>query len=158
MQGDRLASQACGSGMRPDPAIMQSISEAAAPRRREPTYGATIKDFVIALWEASDPVSAKLLFVMLPTLLPALETHGRLKLDKPERAQVLTVSAATIDRMLVETKIEATGAGDGASAFTPPYAARCRSRPSTTGRIPRPASAKSTCWPTAAHRSPARSS
>ena len=49
-------------------------------------------------------------------------------------------------------------AGDGASAFARPYAARCRSGRSTTGRIPRPASAKSTWWPTAAHRSPARSS
>src|SRR5450755_2203210 len=46
---------------------------------------------------------------MIPTLLPSLERHGRLKLDQAGRALVLGVSAATIDRLLVETKIAAAG-------------------------------------------------
>jgi len=46
---------------------------------------------------------------MIPTLLPSLERHGRLKLDQADRALVLGVSAATIDRLLVETKIAAAG-------------------------------------------------
>src|SRR5260221_3518879 len=46
---------------------------------------------------------------MIPTLLPSLERHGRLKLDQAGRALVLAVSAATIDRLLVETKIAAAG-------------------------------------------------
>lgn len=46
---------------------------------------------------------------MLPTLLPSLERHGRLKLVQADRALVLGVSAATIDRLLVETKISAAG-------------------------------------------------
>ncbi|MGY3621983.1 integrase catalytic domain-containing protein [Bradyrhizobium sp. USDA 10063] len=46
---------------------------------------------------------------MIPTLLPSLERHGRLKLDQTDRALVLGVSAATIDRLLVETKTAATG-------------------------------------------------
>src|ERR1700742_4708715 len=46
---------------------------------------------------------------MIPTLLPSLERHGRLKLDLADRALVLGVSAATIDRLLVETKIAAAG-------------------------------------------------
>jgi hypothetical protein len=29
------------------------------PRRREPTYGATIKDALVALWEASDRICGK---------------------------------------------------------------------------------------------------
>lgn len=52
---------------------------------------------------------AKPLKVMIPTLLPSLERHGRLKLDQADRAMVLGVSAATIDRLLVETKIAAAG-------------------------------------------------
>jgi len=39
-------------------------------RRR---YGATTKDALMALWEASDRVCGKRLTVMIPTLLPALE-------------------------------------------------------------------------------------
>jgi hypothetical protein len=38
--------------------------------------------------------------VMIPTLVPALERHGRLQLGEGEQAQLLAVSAATIDRML----------------------------------------------------------
>ena len=79
------------------------------PRRREPTYGATIKDALVALWEASDRICGKRLKVMIPTLLPALERHGRLELGAANRARVLAVSAATIDRLLVETKIAAAG-------------------------------------------------
>jgi Integrase core domain len=79
------------------------------PRRRKPTYGSIIEDAVVALWEASDRVCGKRLKVMIPTLLPALERHGRLELSKADRALVLEVSATTIDRQLVDTKIAAAG-------------------------------------------------
>ena len=36
----------------------------------------------MALWEASDRICGKRLRVMIPTLLPSLERHGRLKLDQ----------------------------------------------------------------------------
>ena len=55
-----------------------------APRARRRRYGATIKDALTALWEASDRVCGKRLKVMIPTLLPPLEQHGRLKLDKTD--------------------------------------------------------------------------
>ncbi len=79
------------------------------PRRRRSTYGATIKDALVALWEASDRICGKRLKVMIPTLLPALERHGRLTLGKADRALVLKVSAATIDRLLVDTKVSVSG-------------------------------------------------
>ncbi|MGP0094990.1 MAG: transposase [Xanthobacteraceae bacterium] len=63
----------------------------------------------MALWEASDRVCGKRLKVMIPTLLPALERHGRLELSKADRVLVLEVSATTIDRQLVDTKIAAAG-------------------------------------------------
>ena len=47
---------------------------------------------------------------MIPALLPALERHGRLALSCNERALLLSVSAATIDRMLVDAKVAAAGA------------------------------------------------
>src|SRR6201989_2462813 len=80
-----------------------------ARRQRSPTYGATIRDALVALWEASDRICGKRLKVMIPTLLPSLERHGRLSADQAGPALVLGVSAATIDRLLVETKIAAAG-------------------------------------------------
>ena len=67
------------------------------------------KDALTALWEASDRVCGKRLKVMIPTLLPALEQHGRLKLDDGDHDLVLAVSAATIDRVLGDVKVAAAG-------------------------------------------------
>jgi len=83
--------------------------EARKPSSRKRRYDATIEDAVRALWEASDRVCGKRLVVMIPSLLPALERHGRLKLDDAGRQRLLAVSAATIDRMLGPTKIAAAG-------------------------------------------------
>jgi Integrase core domain len=80
-----------------------------APRERRRRYGAIIKDALTALWEASDRVCGKRLKVMIPTLLPALEEHGRLKLGKGDRDLVLAISPATIDRMLGDVKVAASG-------------------------------------------------
>ena len=83
--------------------------EVEAPRERKRRYGATIKDAMTALWEASDRVCGKRLKVMIPILLPALEQHGRLQLGPADRHRVLAISAATIDRLLVDGKIAASG-------------------------------------------------
>lgn len=80
-----------------------------APRERRRRYDATIKDALTALWEASDRVCGKRLKVMIPTLLPALERHGRLNLGKADGDRVLAISAATIDRLLGDVKIAASG-------------------------------------------------
>jgi len=56
-----------------------ALGEVGAPRERRRRYDATIKDALTALWEASDRVCGKRLKVMIPTMLPALEQHGRLK-------------------------------------------------------------------------------
>ena len=105
VRGDGLASQARGAG------AGQSAGGRDLRRRRQrtSTYDATIKDALTALWEASDRVCGKRLKVMIPTLLPALERHGRLKLGAADRALVLAVSAATIDRLLADVKIAAAG-------------------------------------------------
>ncbi|SMX56398.1 Putative transposase (fragment) [Bradyrhizobium sp. ORS 285] len=46
---------------------------------------------------------------MIPVLLPALERHGRLKPTSAERVLLTTLSAATIDRMLIDVKVAAAG-------------------------------------------------
>ena len=85
-----------------------ALSEERSARRRGRKHNA-IKDTLIALWEASDRVCGKRLVVMIPTLLPALERHGRLRLGEIERTLVLAVSAATIDRLLGDVKVAAAG-------------------------------------------------
>ena len=52
------------------------------------------------LWEASDRVCGKRLKALLPILLPALERNGHLKLEAEIRCKILSMSAATIDRLL----------------------------------------------------------
>ncbi|MGZ5187571.1 MAG: DDE-type integrase/transposase/recombinase [Caldimonas sp.] len=66
-------------------------------------------DALTALWEASDRVCGKRLVVMIPALLPALERHGRLQPSSEERELLLSVSAATIDRILVDVKMASAG-------------------------------------------------
>lgn len=61
------------------------------------------------LWEASDRICGKRLKPLLRLLLPALERHGHLKLDDVIRGKVLSMSAATIDRLLRATR-SVTGA------------------------------------------------
>src|SRR5260370_7356321 len=84
--------------------------EFVAVRERSRRYGSTTKDSLTALWEASDRVCGKRLKVMIPTLLPALEQHGRLKLGKADRDRVLAVTAPTLTLLLPDLNIPATGA------------------------------------------------
>ena len=88
-----------------------SANGKGAKERRcpQPTYGEAIRDALIAFWEASDRVCGKRLKVMIPVLLPSLEHHGRLSLGPTDRTLVLTISAATIDRMLSNVRSAARG-------------------------------------------------
>jgi hypothetical protein len=88
------------------PRTVDDTAQRPTGRRRK--YGGA-RDAIVALWEASDRVCGKRLVVMIPALLPALERHGRLQPTSEERGLLLSVSAATIDRMLVEVKIAAAG-------------------------------------------------
>src|SRR3954468_20074718 len=65
-------------------ALGGGLRDARVPGGRDRTYG-TIQDALVALWEASDRVCGKRLVVMIPVLLPSLERHGRLKLNRRDR-------------------------------------------------------------------------
>jgi hypothetical protein len=93
------------SGYHPKYAIhLLNAAEPRLPSRRgrvRPTlYDDAAKQALIVLWEASDRVCGKRLKPLLRILLPSLERHGHLKLDEAIRAKVLSMSAATIDRLL----------------------------------------------------------
>lgn len=78
-------------------------------RRQAIRYGADVREALVVLWEVSDRLCSKRLKPMVPILLPALERHGRLEVDAELRDKLLTVSAATMDRLLSEVRVVAGG-------------------------------------------------
>jgi hypothetical protein len=81
------------------------LNTAPEPKRRQTRQRLSIYDeaargALIVLWEASDRVCGKRLKALLPVLLPALERNGHLKLETDIRGKILSMSAATIDRLL----------------------------------------------------------
>jgi hypothetical protein len=54
----------------------------------------------MVVWRAANGICSKRLVPFLPELVPILESHGHLTLDDEVRAQVLSMSAATADRMV----------------------------------------------------------
>jgi len=97
--------------------------------RRDRVYDAAMREAVIVLWEASDRVCGKRLRPLLPVLVEAMERHGHLRLAAEVRAGVLSMSAATIDRVLKEPR---GSAGARRRRRAPPSAAIRRSVPVRT--------------------------
>src|SRR5690606_32322798 len=69
-------------------------------RRRLSLYDEAARAALIVLWEVSDRVCGKRLKALVPVLLAALERNGHLRLNEDIRTKVLSMSAATIDRLL----------------------------------------------------------
>src|SRR5437764_5373761 len=69
-------------------------------RPRPRRYGPAVVEALTVAWAAANYVCAKSLVPFLPELVTALERHGHLALTDEVRAQVLTLSAATADRLL----------------------------------------------------------
>lgn len=77
-------------------------------RRR---YGPEVVEALVPLWEASDRLCGKRLHALLPQLVESLEHHGHLQLEQGVRARVLTMSSATIDRLLAPVRSSSGGNG-----------------------------------------------
>jgi len=78
------------------------------PRRaRECRYGVAVQQALIVLWEAADRLCGKRLKALIPTLVSAMERHGRLTFDAELREQLMCISAATIDRLLIRVREQA---------------------------------------------------
>lgn len=74
--------------------------EAAARIARTRLYGEEVVSALTVLWEAADRICGKRLKQAIPTFIAALERHGHLSLAPETRKQLLSMSAATIDRLL----------------------------------------------------------
>jgi len=71
------------------------------PERQHPRhYGPEVQHALFLVWNAANRICAKRLIPFLPTLLEALERHEHLHLTEKCRSQLLSMSAATADRLL----------------------------------------------------------
>ena len=89
-------------------ADQQQSSLRGQHRRR---YGPELVEALVPLWEASDRLCGKRLHALLPQLVESLEHHGHLQLEQSVRAGVLTMSSATIDRLLAPVRSSSGGNG-----------------------------------------------
>lgn len=59
-----------------------------------------VKEALTVIWEASDRICSKRVKPLIPTMIHALEAHKYFKLNDQVREKLLSVSPATIDRLL----------------------------------------------------------
>jgi hypothetical protein len=78
-----------------------------APRIGRRVYNEAVKEALIVTWEAADRICGKRLKAILPSLVAAMERHGHLQLAPGIRERLLSISAATIDRLLAPVRRKA---------------------------------------------------
>lgn len=71
---------------------------------RSRVYGQAVKEALVMLWEAADRICSKRLKAVLAILMATMERHGHLALDSEVRRLLLSMSAATMDRVLRATR------------------------------------------------------
>lgn len=99
-----------------DPSKVKSpgvLNQAQSSRGRKKVYSDTVKQALIISWEAACRICSKRLVPFLPVLVPILETHGYLDLSPEVREKLLTVSPATVDRLLFTVRHGRDGRGIG---------------------------------------------
>ncbi|MBS3957108.1 MAG: hypothetical protein KGZ40_06240, partial [Clostridiales bacterium] len=72
----------------------------ARRRKRKRIYDADVLFALRRVWATLDGLCGKRLAAAMPHVLPSMERHGELMIDRVVREKLLSVSAATIDRML----------------------------------------------------------
>ena len=76
-------------------------------RSRAPHYGPEVQEALRLAWTSANQICAKRLIPFLPTLVASLERHGHLHLTEQCRTQLLSMSAATADRLLGPVRTQA---------------------------------------------------
>jgi hypothetical protein len=74
--------------------------ETGEPRQRARIYNEAVREALTIVWEAADRICGKRLRQVIAGLIDAMERHGHLKLDPAVRKSLLSMSAATMDRLL----------------------------------------------------------
>ena len=74
------------------------------PRQRTRIYNEAVREALTILWEAADRICGKRLRQVIAGLVDAMERHGHLRLDAAVRERLLSMSAATMDRLLTTVR------------------------------------------------------
>ena len=81
--------------------LLNHVEEVCAPpaalRRR---YGPEVEEALVLAWKTLNRICTKRLIPFLPSLIETLEQHGHVQLSTEHRCQLLSMSAATADRLL----------------------------------------------------------
>ena len=81
--------------------LLNHVEEVFAPptvlRRR---YGPEVEEALVLAWKTLNRICAKRLIPFLPDILETLEEEGHVQLSKEHRSLLLSMSAATADRLL----------------------------------------------------------
>jgi hypothetical protein len=76
------------------------VGQSISYRPRPSHYGPEVQHALFLVWHAANRICSKRLMPFLPTLLEALERHEHLHLTEECRRKLLSMSAATADRLL----------------------------------------------------------
>jgi hypothetical protein len=87
-------------------------------RRRQRRYGPEVQQALFLLWHLTNRICTRRLMPFLPTLMEALERHHHLPLSEDCRSQLLTMSAATADRLLQSSRKRSLGSPSTTRAGT----------------------------------------
>lgn len=82
--------------------LLNSAEAPATPKRRLACqkYDDQVRQALISVWCAANQICSKRLVPFLPQLIEAMERHGHLRLPGDVRARLLSISPATVDRLL----------------------------------------------------------
>ena len=80
--------------------LLNHAQEEHPTSQRPRHYGPDVQHALFLVWHAANRICAKRLMPFLPTLVEALERHEHLHLTDECRRQLLSMSAATADRLL----------------------------------------------------------
>ena len=72
--------------------------------KRQSHYGSEVQHALFLVWHAANRICAKRLMPFLPILIEALERHEHLQISEECRGQLLSMSAATADRLLASQR------------------------------------------------------
>ena len=87
-------------------------------RKRKRKYDQAVVDALLIVWKAAYRVCSKRLIPFMPILVDSLIRHGHLDISETVKEQLLSVSPATADRLLVP---ERRKSGKGLSTTKPGY-------------------------------------
>ncbi len=75
------------------------------PRTSRRIYDEVFRRTLVVLWNSAGRPCGKRLYELLPALVAEFAQQGRVTIDRTVRQKLETVSAATIDRLLQQTRI-----------------------------------------------------